>query len=372
MTAMPSPHKKHFIVLDALRGVAAIMVVAFHVFEAHAASRFVQVINHGYLAVDFFFLLSGFVIGYAYDSRWSNMSIKQFFKIRLIRLQPMIIIGMIIGAALFYFQGGILWPAIPSVPIWKMLLIMVIGFTLLPVTPGMDIRGWQEMHPLNGPGWSLFFEYFANILYAMGVRKFPVWLLSIIVFIAAVALCYLAIAGPAGDVIGGWSLDPVQFRIGLTRVMFPFFAGLLLFRVARLKQIKHAFYLCSILLAATLAMPRIGGSTQLWANGVYDAAAIIIVFPAIIFLGAGGNITGRVTTAVCKFLGAISYPLYITHYPIIYVYTAWVSNNKPSAPQALPFALLSFAGSIILAYFYLKVYDEPVRRWLTKKMLQKI
>ena len=87
------PTKKHYAILDGLRGVAAIMVVAFHIMEAHATSRFDQVINHGYLAVDFFFLLSGFVISYAYDDRWSKMSLGDFFKIRLIRLQPMVIMG---------------------------------------------------------------------------------------------------------------------------------------------------------------------------------------------------------------------------------------------------------------------------------------
>src|SRR6187402_2279220 len=95
--------KKHYPILDGLRGVAAIMVVAFHIFEAHATSRLDQIINHGYLAVDFFFLLSGFVISYAYDDRWNKMNAADFFKIRLVRLQPMVVIGMIIGAICFYF-----------------------------------------------------------------------------------------------------------------------------------------------------------------------------------------------------------------------------------------------------------------------------
>ena len=150
--------KPHYAILDGLRGVASVMVVAFHICEAHAANSHEQIINHGYLAVDFFFLLSGFVVGYAYDDRWGKMTLKDFFKIRLIRLQPMVVIGMIIGVVCFYFQDSAMWPTIHQVPVWKMLIIMLIGFTLIPVTPSMDIRGWQEMHPLNGPGWSLFFE----------------------------------------------------------------------------------------------------------------------------------------------------------------------------------------------------------------------
>ena len=136
--------KPHYPILDGLRGVAAILVVIFHVFETHSHSHLDQIINHGYLAVDFFFLLSGFVIGYAYDDRWSKMTIGRFFKIRLVRLQPMVIMGMIVGAALFYFQDSAMFPNIHNVPVWKMLLFMVIGFTLIPVTPSMEIRGWLK------------------------------------------------------------------------------------------------------------------------------------------------------------------------------------------------------------------------------------
>src|SRR6476620_8209752 len=139
--------KPHYAILDALRGVAALTVVAFHIFEAHATSPSDQIINHGYLAVDFFFLLSGFVIGYAYDDRWGKMSFGNFLKRRLVRLHPMVVMGTIVGAVCFYFQDGILWPGISDVPVWKMLSIMLIGFTLIPVPPSMDIRGWNEMHP---------------------------------------------------------------------------------------------------------------------------------------------------------------------------------------------------------------------------------
>ncbi|NVJ71741.1 MAG: acyltransferase, partial [Flavobacteriaceae bacterium] len=96
--------KSHYLILDALRGIAAIIVVFFHIFEVFANGDHTKlIINHGYLAVDIFFALSGFVIGYAYDDRWNSMNLKSFFKRRLIRLHPMIIIGMIIGALLYYF-----------------------------------------------------------------------------------------------------------------------------------------------------------------------------------------------------------------------------------------------------------------------------
>ncbi|WP_264566598.1 acyltransferase family protein [Flavobacterium sp. N3904] len=362
--------KKHYPILDGLRGVAALMVVAFHIFEAHATSHLDQIINHGYLAVDFFFLLSGFVISYAYDDRWSKMSVADFFKIRLVRLQPMVVMGMIIGAICFYFQDSVLWPAIHEVPVWKMLVVMFIGFTLIPVSSSLDIRGWQEMHPLNGPGWSLFFEYIGNILYALFVRKFSNTALAILVFLSGCLLIHLALTSPNGDVIGGWSLEPAQLHIGFSRMLFPFFGGLLLHRIVKLTTIKNGFFWASLLTIVVLAMPRIGGSEHLWMNGLYDSLSIIILFPLIVYLGASGEVTGKYPTRICKFLGEISYPIYITHYPLIYIYTGWAVGNKPSFQQAFPFALLTFIGAIILAYTCLKLYDEPVRIWLKQKVLK--
>jgi peptidoglycan/LPS O-acetylase OafA/YrhL len=165
--------KPHYEILDGLCGVAAVMVVAFHLFEVNSASRFDQIINHGYLAVDFFFVLSGFVIGYAYDDRWGKMTVGQFFKRRLIRLHPMVIMGMIIGAALFYFGDSSVFPHIHDVPVWKMLLIMLLGMLMIPAPPSMDIRGWQEMYTLNAPCWSLFLEYIANICMPFSSGSFP-------------------------------------------------------------------------------------------------------------------------------------------------------------------------------------------------------
>jgi peptidoglycan/LPS O-acetylase OafA/YrhL len=372
MASNPLATKPHYQILDGLRGVAAVTVVAFHLFEAHATGPFDQIINHGYLAVDFFFLLSGFVIGYAYDDRWNKITIGEFFKRRLVRLHPMVIMGMIIGAVGFYFQQGALWPIISTIPVWKMLLVMLIGFTIIPLPPSsMDIRGWHEMYPLNGPGWTLFFEYIANILYAVVVRKFSKTSLAILVFIAACALIHWGVTGGQGDMIGGWSIEPAQLRIGFTRLMYPFFAGLLLSRTAKLTFIKNAFLWCSLLIIIVLSIPRIGGSTHLWMNGLYEALVIIFIFPLIVYIGASGNVKGKYANRLCKFLGDISYPIYITHYPLIYIYTAWVKNNNVSLENGWPYGLLVLISAIIIAYACLKFYDEPIRSWLKNKFLSK-
>jgi peptidoglycan/LPS O-acetylase OafA/YrhL len=360
--------KPHYPILDGLRGVAALLVVAFHIFEAHSTSHLDQIINHGYLAVDFFFMLSGFVIGYAYDDRWGSLTIGGFFKRRLIRLQPMVVMGMVIGALCFYFQDSTMFPAIHTIPLWKLLLIMLIGFTLIPILPSMDIRGWQEMHPLDGPGWSLFFEYIANILYALFVRKFSKTALSILVILAGALLVQFAVTSAGGDVIGGWSVDALQLRIGFTRMLYPFFAGLLLSRIVKPPRIRNSFLWSSLLLVITLAMPRIGGAQHLWVNGLYDSLTIILLFPVIVYMGASGEVTGKLASRVCRFFGEISYPIYITHYPLIYIYTGWASDHRSATfLQALPYALATFVSAVVIAYGCLKLYDEPVRRWLQRR-----
>ncbi len=369
--------KQHYQILDGLRGVAAIMVVLFHILETFSGGDHAkQLINHGYLAVDFFFVLSGFVIGYAYDDRWDKMTLGDFFKRRLIRLHPMIIIGMLVGAVLFYFQDSDFFPGISEVPIGTMLIVMLIGFTLLPVPLSMDIRGWTEMHPLNGPAWSLFFEYIANLLYALFVRKFSNTILALLVAIAGLALIHMAVTSPNGDIIGGWALDAAQLRIGFTRLMYPFFAGLLLSRVANPGNVKNAFAWCSLLLIVFLSMPRIGTNQSHWMNGLYDSLTIILIFPLIVYIGASGQVEGRFSK-VNKFLGDISYPVYIIHYPFIYTFMAWVANNKISLTGPSLNLLIAVASgllmiTVVLAYVFVKFYDEPVRKWFTKRMLPAI
>ena len=362
--------KRHYPILDGLRGVAALMVVVFHLFEAHAASRFVQIVNHGYQAVDFFFVLSGFVIGYAYDDRWRSMSLGDFCKRRLIRLHPMIVVAMLVGALMFYFQAGAIFPRIQDTPLWLMLVVMVVGMTLLPVGAGLDLRGWGEMHPLNGPAWSLFYEYVGNLLYALFVRKFSNRMLGLCVLAAGALLVHHCVTGPQGDVIGGWSLAPEQVRLGLTRLLYPFFAGLLLSRVVKVGQVRHAFLLSSAIVVAALAMPRIGGEQGLWMNGLYESACIVLLFPLVVYLGASGSLQGGLAARACRFLGGMSYPLYMIHYPFVYTYTAWVANHKVALRDGWPVAIGALLASVALAYVCLRFYDIPVRQWLTRRYLR--
>ena len=108
-------------------------------------------------------------------------------------------------------------------------------------------------------------------------------------------------------------------------------------------------------MVVVLAMPHIGSPAQLWQNGLYDALYIIFVFPTIIFFGASGALRSGAAQRLCRWLGDISYSIYITHYPLIYTYTAWVATHKVSLREGLPVAAVAMANAC------LKFYDEPVR-----------
>ena len=361
--------KPHYAVLDGLRGVAAITVVCFHIFEAFATSHLDQRINHGYLAVDFFFMLSGFVVGYAYDDRWKTMTTKEFIKRRIIRLHPMVVMGAIIGAVMFYFQGCSVWD-VTKVTFSSLAIATLLNALLIPAIPGHEVRGLGEMFPLNGPSWSLFFEYIGNILYALVIRRFSTKALAGLVILFGIGLAAFAILGPLGDICAGFSLTGTEFTAGSLRLLFSFTAGLLLSRIFKSLQIKGAFWICSLILVPLLAMPRIGGAEHLWMNGLYDTLCCVVVFPLLVVLGASGKGESGITSWLCKFLGDISYPLYMVHYPFIYLYYAWVKNENLSFEESLPGAAAVVIGSIVLAYGCLKLYDIPVRRYLSKLLLR--
>lgn len=362
--------KPHYDILDGLRGVAAITVVWFHIFEAYATSHLDQRINHGYLAVDFFFILSGFVVGYAYDNRWGTMTTKEFIKRRVIRLHPMVIMGAIIGGLMFYTQGCSVWD-VSTVTIIALFGATILNMLLIPAPVGVEVRGLGEMYPLNGPSWSLFFEYIGNILYVLFIRKFSTKLLAAWVLAAGCGLAAFAILGPYGDICAGFSLTGTEFSAGSFRLLFSFSAGLLLSRIFKAAtNIKGAFWICSLAIVALLSVPRLGGAEQLWINGIYDTVCCLLFFPLIVYLGASGRCTDRHTARLCKFLGDISYPLYMVHYPFIYLYYAWVKNNNLTFEESLPGAVGLVLGCIVLAYLCLRLYDIPVRRYLTNRFLK--
>ena len=375
--------KPRYEILDGLRGVAAVLVVLFHLLETYSNGQSTQIINHGYLAVDFFFVLSGFVIGYAYDDRWDKMTTWGFFKRRLVRLQPMVIMGTVVGACFYLFGQGDGFPLIGNVAGWKVLLAFVMGCLMIPCGAGMDIRGWGEMNSFNGPNWSLTWEYVGNILYALVFRRLPK--IGLAILAAAAAFCTLDLcldwnvfgllteghAGHRYTVIGGWSLTSEQVYVGLTRLFYPFIIGLLISRVGKFIKVKNGFWWCSLILAVLFSIPCVGGADNIL-NGIYNATCILVLMPLVVMMGAGSHIKGEKSAKVCNFLGEISYPLYITHYPLMYMQMNWAWSHPDAPAYAHVMVCIGcFLLSIGIAYACLKLYDIPVRKWLTEKWLKK-
>ena len=373
--------KPHYELLDGLRGVAALLVVIYHIFEGLAfaeatdgvGSGLITTLNHGHIAVDFFFILSGFVISYAYDDRWNKMSIGGFFKRRLIRLHPMLIMGSVIGAIAFFAVGCERWDGSIAPTSWVMIALLLTLF-MIPAVPGVpyEVRGNGEMFPLNGPAWSLFFEYIGNILYALFIRRLSTKMLAVLTIVLGVLHAWFFV----GDVSGygmmgvGWTIDEINFWGGLLRMLFPFTLGMLIARTFKPKKVRGAFWVCSLVLIALFSVPYIESAGMVNLNCLYEFACVAFIFPVLVWLGACGSTTegSKATHRINKALGDLSYPLYIVHYPIMYIFYAWLIDKQVyTLGNCLGTVLLVVAASIILAFLCLKLYDEPVRRWLSKK-----
>ncbi|MGC4013275.1 MAG: acyltransferase [Luteolibacter sp.] len=356
------PSKTRLPILDGLRGVAALIVVAFHIFDTDPVNK----VNHGYLAVDFFFMLSGYVMGYAYDDRWGTMSLGSFFKRRLIRLHPMVIIGAILGAIFFYFGACDLFPLVNRTSFGMLLLSTLLSALLIPSTPSMDVRGPMEAYPLNGPAWSLFYEYIANIAYALFLRRFNRWVLGALSVVFAGLLAYVIVTSKAGTIGYGWMFTQEHIWKGLVRVMFPFITGLFLFRLGKTIRMKHAMLVTSLALLIALPMVRIGPDAMPWVNGIYECVIIIVLMPLIVLIGAGSQPVTSRGEKICDFLGELSYPLYLSHYPLHYVFYSWLNKHQTIAAAQAPMAIGVYLASLLLGYLVMRFVDTPIRKRLAR------
>ena len=358
--------KPHYELLDGLRGVAAILVLFYHIFEGFSFAEvtngdgdgIIRVLNHGHIAVDFFFIFSGFVISYAYDDRWKSMGTWQFFKRRLIRLHPMLVMGAIIGTMAFAFVGFEKWDG-TTAPMGWVMTAMLLTLFMIPAVPGVpyEVRGNGEMFPLNGPAWSLFFEYIGNILYALIIRRLSTKMLAILTVISGCLHAWFFVGNISGyDMVGvGWTIDEVNFWGGLVRMLFPFTMGMLLARTFKPRKIKGAFWICSIILILLFSVPYIPSAGNISLNSLYEVVCIATIFPFIVWVGACGISSGK-TAKINRQLGEISYPLYIVHYPLMYIFYAWLIEKKYYTLQdCWAVALLVVVSSILLAFLCLKL-----------------
>src|SRR5579859_1997249 len=355
-----SSGKTHFEVLDGLRGSAAFLIVIFHLFNyAFGFNSPLSLLRHAYLAVDFFFGLSGFVVAYAYDDRWTRMSIPQFFRIRLIRLHPLVLLGATLGLLGYLFDP--FGKAINHTPAPLLLLAYVTSLLLLP-SPPVGGRP-EETQALNGPAWSLMQEYLGNIAYALILRRLRALTLAIILGLSGLLLIWTANA--KGSLDGGWDYPKVW--MAPLRLTVSFVMGLWLYRVHdQIRIPKIGLLLLSIVLVVCFQMPVFPKVGEYSLNGLYDVACVLFLFPLILLCGAHSD-AGTGMIRLCKFSGHLSYPLYIIHIPFVYVLAAysWTRHPSLSVKLALIFLLIPFV--IFVAWLVLKYYDEPIRSWLSRR-----
>ena len=355
-----STGKEHFEVLDGLRGSAAILIVIFHVFNySFGWDTPLSLMHHAYLAVDFFFGLSGFVVAYAYDDRWTHMSTLQFFRIRLIRLHPLVLVGATLG-----LLGYLLDPfgkAINQTSAPMLLLAYVTSLLLLPSPP---VGGRQnESQALNGPAWSLMQEYLGNIAYALILRRLRAPTLGIIFGVSGLILIW--VANMKGSLDGGWGYPEIW--MAPLRLTVSFVMGLWLYRVQdRIRRPRIGLLVLSFLLIVIFQAPKFSNVGGFSLNGVYDAACVLLLFPLIILCGAHSN-AGAGMMKLCKFSGRLSYPLYITHIPFVYVIANFSHTRHPTKSLLLACIFVFLPLVIAVAWLILKYFDEPVRAWLARR-----
>ncbi len=344
--------KPHFQVLDGLRGVAAISVLIFHFMEFSVPDYSKNFIAHGYLAVDFFFCLSGFVIAYAYDKKIQHLSFWAFFRLRLIRLHPMVVIGALIGVLCFVADPfGNLYDQIGAA---KTVLLFLSASLLIPY-PAVPQRFYNLFH-LNPPTWSLMWEYLANIAYALVLYRLSTKKLTLLLIGAGLALC--ATARLYSHLAVGWGISNAAG--GVARIGSSFLLGMLVCRLGWRIHNKLGFVPIGFLLLATFFIPYLNGINQFM-----EPALVLVYFPFLIALGAATT-TSPFWSRLCKKLGDISYPLYVIHYPFLWIFLSYVEAEKPGLDQLRIVIPLAATGISVLAYLIMTYVDAPIRRYLMR------
>jgi peptidoglycan/LPS O-acetylase OafA/YrhL len=326
MTGQP----RHILTLDAIRGIAAISVLLIHIGYVggdRSLARF------GYLAVDLFFVMSGFVIGRAYEQKLlSGMSWRHFMLLRVARLYPSLFLGVVVGlVAYFVVPGGT----------YRLGWYSIGHLFLVP-----DLSAREGIFPLNGVLWSLFFELAINAVHGLVVRRLTTVRLG--VFVLAMGACWAYAAQSSGNWGGGW--NQATFQGGFARVGWGYGAGLLLHRLTTGRWKFPA--IVPIALAATVLLwPGFGMLTA------RITASVFVLFPLIVALAVFSEVPpfGR---GAARWLGAISYPLYAIHHPLLMI----VASRVDVARAWVLVALAIIAVATVVEY----AYDAPVRQWLKR------
>lgn len=350
MASTEIAEKQRFVVLDGMRGLAALAVITDHV-----QSDLLRAMLPGrYLAVDFFFVLSGFVLAHVYLQRLQGgMSFWSFMRVRVIRLYPLYLVGLGLAAVMALIIAAKGWEPFG---VGQVFTSLAFALLLIPCPPGLSL--WPNApFPLNGPAWSLFFELVINAVFALTAR----WLTP------ALCVAFMALGGGAlafavfqGWDVGGFAWD--NFAGGLMRVTFSFFAGVWIYKMRDHWSLPAlpAWGAFAVLFAA-LAMPVPDGMRPFW-----DLFAILCIFPPLVAFSADTVVRGRAMQA-CAFVGLVSYGVYILHVPLF----SWVrlTLQYVGVYDAIPgVAMVAIVASVAVAAAALLhvIYDVPVRRFLSR------
>jgi peptidoglycan/LPS O-acetylase OafA/YrhL len=340
---------QRFFILDGLRGVAAIVVVCFHL----GFFKWIPAPSFGYLAVDLFFALSGFVIAHAYDSRFASrsMTFRDFMLRRSVRLFPLYLAGLLIGIAL-EMRTQFLFPTVS----WMQFCITaMLNLFLLP-TPFLSDHP-AGLFPSDPPAWSLVLElWVANLIYGAAWRFLNTKTLLVIIFVSAAALVGSSLYFGSLNLGVRWT----EIFVGISRVSFSFFVGVLVSRL-RLKGMKNGLSPIPIFvgLALILCMPLTGALARF-----YELFCIFFIFPGLIAIGAQSS--SKSHPQLSAWLGDVSYALYLIHYPMLLKIdtVSKVRGIEQGPATSFAFVTLMIGLSTVLDVFY----DRPLRNFLTRHL----
>lgn len=330
--------------LNGARGVAALVVAVFH----FALLFGVQLAPGGYLAVDLFFVLSGFVIAHAYDPRLgSGLGAIAFLRLRLRRFYPLYALGMVLGAAWLLLELIVSPPA--AVTLGQLLAALALASFFLPYP------GTTDLFPINSPAWSLLFELLVNLAYAALFRWLKVGLLLGVALVSAVILAVMVIEAGSANMGVTWDTVPG----GVPRTIFSFSIGAVIYR---LRDRLPTWRFGAGPLIAAICVPMIAPVAQ-YARVLVDLAAIFLVFPVAIALIARSTASPAAASGFAT-LGALSFPLYALHYPIMIIGLGMADYLPlPRPVTALLFLGTAIAVSLVVHYRF----DEPLQRVLSRR-----
>lgn len=377
--------RKHIVTIEGLRGLSALIVLALH---CATELGYDALLPHGALSVDFFFIISGFVVAHAYEFNIkSGWPLWYFVRIRLIRLYPMILFGLILGVFVYLAKE---FGSHVAVPWGRVVLNILLSVALIP-SPIIFDESWEFIFPFNGVTWSLFFEILINTIYAMIIVKIStrtIVFISIVGAVFVIIQCYYL-----GSISGGMNFDyansnisgnnnrlyfdydsslfgkiplPAFLVFGTGRAIFPFFIGVLLNRIdgyfQKLQKISTFF---PVVLLITVFFCHT--SKYIW---IYESASVIFLLPSVLILAINTKDDIKFVK-LYSWLGKMSYPLYLVHYPIVRTFGHYQRSLDLHGARLLGTVILEVVICVTVAHIVTVLYDEPVREWLTNRFLSR-